>query len=97
MKTTKKEIQRAFDHLAQISGYATTKSEAIERKQDKFMAIDYAPIYGGYRLVAIGVSNGGHYGIFDMSSSGARMKPTEFYNTLRGIAAGIEYSNKKSA
>ena len=86
MKTTKKMINNKFNYLCKISGLEKTDTCAT------YLAIDYANIYGGYRLVMIQKSNGGHFGAFNESSIAGRMKAYEFYAYLTGLINGIEFS-----
>jgi len=88
--STKKDIERQVNYLAELSN--TKKTEDCK----SYLAIDYAPVYGGYRLVMVNKENGGHYGAFNQSSCSARMKTNEFSSYLTGLIAGIEYVKKNS-
>jgi len=89
-RITKKDIERQVNILAELSN--TKKTEDCKQ----YLAIDYAPVYGGYRLVMVGSENGAHYGAFNQSSCCSRMSAKEFSFYLSGLISGIESVKKNS-
>ncbi len=94
MSTTRKDIQRLLNQIADLTGNYTNKEDAIKNGKDKFYQIDYNSIYGGYRIAFVNVVSGGHGGTFDESSCVGRRSARKMYDFLRGILAGIEYQQK---
>lgn len=94
---TKKDLQYVLERIADLIGEATTKEQAIEKGLDRYLCLDYASIYGGYRVAFVGVKNGAHYGALGMSSAESRMKASEMLRTLEGIEFGLEYAKRTKA
>lgn len=94
---TKKDLQYALERIAGLIGEATTQEQAIERGLDRYLWLDYASIYGGYRVVFVGVKNGAHYGALGMSSIEDRMKASDMLRKLEGIEFGLEYAKRVQA
>ena len=90
MKTSNNQIENKFNELVKLSGLENTA------KCISYLAIDYAPVYGGRRLVMVRKENGGHFGAFGQSSCCTRMKPGEFYLYLCGLCEGIENNISKN-
>lgn len=90
MATSRKTLDILVTEIADLLNLATSKEQAIEKGQDKYLYLEYASVYGGYRLVNVGVSNGAHYRALGMSSTSARLKASEMETMLRGIITGIE-------
>lgn len=66
------------------------KDHALKNNRAEYLHIEYAPIYGGYRLVKVNVKSGGHNSAFiNMSDTSPRLPYKEFYNYLRGVYAGL--------
>jgi hypothetical protein len=97
MKTTKKQIETKLQYIAKLANLPTSRQQAIEMNQDKYLQCEYASCYGGYRLINISVESGGHFGAFGLSSTMGRLKANEFYNFLDGIEATLQYSKNKAA
>lgn len=94
MKTTKKLLERLIADIAIKLNLATSKDEAKEKQQDKYLELEYASIYGGYRVVMVGVNNGAHYGAFGENGTETRLKASEMEVKLSGILSGIEVTAK---
>lgn len=96
MKTTK--LQHLENMLTDIAMYnenfSACKDQAIERGQDKYLQIDYAACYGGYRVVNVGLSGGQHYGAFNLSSCVKRMNYAQMDHFLSGIIIGLLNNTK---
>lgn len=72
---TKNELLNALlSDLAGMTGQATSKEQAIAMGKDRYLFIEYASNYGGYRIVNVGVNNGAHYGAFGGNSTESRLK-----------------------
>lgn len=96
MKTTETQISQLVKEIADLSGLVNNKKAAIEANQDKYLSYENAACYGGYRLIMVGVTNGAHYGAFNMSSCCARLKPAVFAEMLNGIIYGLQYDKRKA-
>ncbi len=95
MRITQKDLNDIVRQIADNLGLATSKDEAIKKGLDKYLALENAAVYGGWRIVNIGVNNGAHYGAFGGNGTEARVKASEMMARLDGILTGIEYANKK--
>lgn len=92
MRTTEKQLNDLVKHICDLTGKANNKEMAIKNNQDKFLALENAPIYGGWRLITVGVNNGAHYGAFGGNGTEARLKASEMATKLKGIIAGLEFN-----
>lgn len=88
--STQKRIENLIAELAKAAGLSNNKKQAIENNQEQYLTYENAAIYGGYRLIMVGVSNGGHYGAFGFSSTEPRVKGPVFIVKLEGILAGLK-------
>lgn len=70
------------------------EAQAIKRGHDKYLQLEYAACYGGYRVVNVKIGNGAHYGAFGMSSCVKRLSFTEMYHMLSGILIGLEMNKE---
>ncbi len=91
MATSKKEISNTLQVLANRSGLALSKEEAIEKNQKEYLYLEYNSYYGGYRLVMVQINSGGHNNAFGISGMSKRLKASEIVIQIQGIIAGIEY------
>lgn len=83
-------LSNQLSGICNFLGAYCTRSEAIKNGAKEYFSIEYAPIYGGYRLVKVNVKTGGHNSAFiNMSDTSPRLSYKEFYNYLRGIYAGL--------
>jgi hypothetical protein len=96
MRTTKNQIESKLQYIAKLANLPTSKQQAIEMKQDRYLHCEYASCYGGYRLINVDVESGGHFGAFGLSSTMGRLKANEFYNFLNGIESTLQYSKNKA-
>jgi hypothetical protein len=80
-----KEVKQLVQELASKFNLATSKEDAINKGQERFIYCEFASCYGGYRLVMVGVSNGGHYGAFNESSCCKRRTKKEMVSYLNGL------------
>lgn len=94
---TKKDLRYALERIADLIGGATTQEQAIERGLDRYLWLEYDSIYGGYRVVFVGVKNGAHYGALGMSSIEPRMKASDMLRKLEVIEFGLEYAKRVQA
>lgn len=76
--------------IADELGLATSRAEAKEKGLDSFLFLEYASVYGGYRIVTVKVENGAHYGALGYSSTCSRMSAKEMYAALNGILQGLQ-------
>ncbi len=92
MKTTKKELNSLLQEIADKLNLSTNKEQAIKQGQKQYLFLEYASIYGGYRVVNVGVENGAHYGAFGGNGCEARLKAGEMAIKLRSILWSIEHT-----
>jgi len=91
--TNTQHLNSLLAEIAEITGEATSKEEAKEKGHERYLFIEYAAPYGGYRLVNVGVNNGAHYGAFGGNGCEARLKYKEMVIKLNGILAGLNCLN----
>ena len=91
--TNTQHLNSILESIAEITGEATSKDQAIEKGHERFLYIEYASAYGGYRLVSVGVNNGAHYGVFGGNGCESRLKYKEMVIKLEGILAGLNCLN----
>ena len=94
MRTTEAQLNNLIKDICDITGMSNNKEQAVEKGQDKYLALENATCYGGWRLINVAVSNGACYGAFNFGSTDARVKASEMATKLKGIIAGLEYKNK---
>ena len=58
------------------------------------LAIDFNSFYGGYRLVTVDKTSGGHGSAFNRSSCCERLPKKAFEQYLYGLIAGLEFNKK---
>lgn len=56
MKTTEKQISQLIKKICDLTGKSNNKKQAIENGHDKYLTYENASIYGGYRLISVGVT-----------------------------------------
>lgn len=94
-KLTKSQIlENLLKEIGQLTGMAVSSDEAKEKGLDKFLFIENAPVYGGYRLINVKLDNGAHCGAFGGNGCEARMKFKEFKTKLESILDGLEYAER---
>ena len=92
---TKKEIlQDLVNDIAELTNQATSKEEAINKGLDRFLHIDYASVYGGYRLVSVAVNGGAHHTAF-IKQSYERQPYKTFEQMLRASLNTLRYVQNK--
>jgi len=87
-----KELNKILEQIAELSGLSMSKEAAIKNNQDRYLQLEYASIYGGYRLVNVLVKNGGHGGAFGESGSCARLSKKEMTVYLNGLLNGLAFT-----
>lgn len=87
--TNAQHLNQLLNNIAEITGEATSNEHAKEKGHERFLYIEYASIYGGYRLVNVGVNNGAHYGAFGCNGTEARLKYPVMVVKLESILAGL--------
>lgn len=91
--TNIQHLNNLLKDIATITGEATTLEEAKEKGHERYLFIEHAAAYGGYRLVNVGVNNGAHYGAFGGNGCESRLKYKEMVIKLEGILAGLNCLN----
>jgi hypothetical protein len=94
MRTTEKQLNNLVKVICDITGLSNNKKQAIEKGQDKYLSLECANCYGGWRLISVGVKNGAHYGVFGGNGTENRLKAFEMAIKLNGIINGLEYNSK---
>lgn len=89
MNTTIKQLVIELGELSQIP---TSKEQAIKENKSYYLFCEHASVYGGYRLVRVNVSSGGHAGIFGGSSVEGRINAKDMIIKLNALIQGIIYA-----
>lgn len=89
-RITAKYLNELLEEAAQLSNQAITRTQAEEMGVDKYLHLEYAAVYGGYRIVNVGVKNGAHYGAFGGNGCEARVCAPKMAMRLEGIIAGMQ-------
>lgn len=92
MRITTKDLNDVVRQIADRLGLATSKEEAVKKGLKKYLWLENSAIYGGWRIVNVGVENGAHYGAFGGNGTEARVKAGEMMAKLDGILTGIQYA-----
>ena len=91
MRTTKSELNTLLKRVSELSEISTEKKEG-ERYH---LYLDFNSCYGGYRLVLVSNTTGGHFGAFGESSSCGRLSAKNMAAKLHTIINILEYSKKQ--
>lgn len=79
--------------LANVTGNAITKQEAISKGLGNYLSLDNYPMYGGYNLVRVNVLSGGHDSSFNsFPSCGGRVTASVMIEKIRSFINGVKYS-----
>lgn len=89
-RITRATLENLLSEIGAKSNKATSHEQAKQMGVDKFLQLEYASCYGGWRVVNVGVANGAHYGAFGGNGCEARLSAAKMYEKLNGILAGIE-------
>lgn len=90
MKASKQQLEQLVNEIGSALNLATSKDQAIELGDKKYLYLEYASVYGGYRVVMVNVIGGGHSGALGESSCCSRRRASEMYNFLSGVLTGIQ-------
>jgi hypothetical protein len=90
--TNEQHLNSLLNDIAEITGEATTKEQAKLKGHERYLSLENAPVYGGWRLISVGVNNGAHYGAFGENGCEARLKYKLMVIKLEGILAGLKCS-----
>jgi len=91
---TKQLLAELLNDLAELTGQATSKEQAITMGKDSFLFIEYAAVYGGYRIINVNVTTGAHYGAFGNSGTEGRLKAPVMEVKLRALIEGVKYAQQ---
>ena len=91
MKTTKSELNTLLKRVSELSQISTEKKEG-ERYH---LYLDFNSCYGGYRLVLVSNTTGGHFGAFGESSSCGRLSAQNMAAKLQTIINVLKYSKQQ--
>lgn len=87
-----KNLQILLANIAHLLDLAITKQGAIDKGYDYYL--EYNSNYGGYRLVNVNITNGGHRGAFGESSACARRSLKVMTAYLEGVYNGAKSAQK---
>jgi len=87
--TNEQHLNSLLNNIAEITGEATSREQAIKKGHERYLYLENASIYGGWRLVGVGVNNGAHYGAFGWNGCEPRLKYKLMVTKLEGILAGL--------
>ena len=87
-------LKELLSDLADITNQVTNKEQAILKGKDKYLFIEFASNYGGYRIVNVNIVNGGHSGAFGGNGCEGRVNYKTMEVKLRALIAGVNYINK---
>lgn len=88
--TNAQHLNNLLASIAEITGECISREQAKEKGHERYLFLENASVYGGWRLVNVGVNNGAHYGAFGGNGCEARLKYKEMVIKLEGILAGLE-------
>lgn len=89
-RISKKQLDDLVKVISIMTNIPNSRSDAEKKEKSEFLALDYAPIYGGYRLVLVSMPSFSHSGIFGGTGCEARRSAGEMLSFLQGIIAGID-------
>lgn len=89
-RITRSMLESLLVEIANKTGKATSRANAEAIGADRYLSLEYASAYGGWRVVNVGVKNGAHYGAFGGNGCEARLSASKMYKKLSDILAGIE-------
>jgi len=90
MNITRKTLESLLSEIANKTGKAISQEDAATLGTDRYLYLEYASVYGGWRIVNIGVSNGAHYGAFGGNGCEARVSAKRMFERLTGILDGLK-------
>ena len=90
----REDLNNLVAEICKQLGLANNPETAKVLGLKKYLFLEYAPIYGGYRIVNVGIDNGAHYGAFGGNGTEARLKASEMAIKLKSILDGIEATKK---
>jgi hypothetical protein len=91
-KITKKAVEYKFNEMCKVNGLATTSKKNSDPNnkdyyENDFYILEYASIYGGYRIALIKKESTGQYTPFGLSRRTAK----EMFSLLEGLCFNKEY------
>lgn len=89
MRFNRTTLNETLKDIADRLNLATTKEDAIKKKQTKYLYLEHNSIYGGYRVVNVHIEHGGHSGAFGGNGCEARLSAKAMYLKLDSILQGI--------
>lgn len=92
---TRKNLNSTLRQISDLTGEATSKEDAIKSGKDKFLYLEYASCYGGYRLVNVNCKTGAHSGAFGGNGIEGRLNASKMAIKLNSILSGIEAIKNK--
>ena len=85
---TRKDINKLVEEVAAAYGLSSSREQAKKLGHAYYLEAEYASVYGGYRLIGVNVSNGGHRGVFGKSGTEGRVGASLMAARLNGLLQG---------
>jgi hypothetical protein len=89
-RITAKYLNELLAEVGQLSNQPTTEAQAKEMGTDRYLHLEYAACYGGYRIVNVKISNGAHFGAFGGNGCEGRVSASKMAIRLEGIISGMQ-------
>lgn len=92
-RISKKQLDDLVRTISIMANIPNSRSDAEKRGKNEYISLDYAPVYGGYRLVLVQMPSFAHYGIFGGNGCEPRRSAREMLAFLQGIISGMSQQN----
>lgn len=89
-RITRHFLENILAELGKATNEATSWHEAKDKNKDSFLMLDYASVYGGYRLVRVKTGSGAHYGAFGGNGCEARIGAKAMHLKLTSLLEGVK-------
>ena len=87
---TRTQLNEKLAEIASMTNKAVNEEQAVKMGQDKYLHLEYASAYGGYRVVNVKIGSGAHYGAFGGNGCEKRLSAKLMALKLDNIIAGIK-------
>ena len=90
---TRKLLNLLLADIATKLNLAIDKETAIATNKDKYLYLEYASVYGGYRVINVGINNGAHYGALGGNGCETRLTAKKMEIKLNAILTTLDLVN----